>query len=415
MPNLHSHAFQRAFAGYTEQRASEQDNFWTWRRVMYDFVAQLTPDQVEAVAAQLYVEMLKAGFTAVAEFHYLHHNQNGDPYDNIAEMSDHVIAAARSSGIAITHLPVFYAHGGFGGQPPADGQRRFVNHLDQFAELLEILFAEYAGDANVRVGIAPHSRRAVTEEELHEIVTALSAHDPTAPIHIHIAEQTAEVDDCVSWSGLPPVAWLFDRFQPDKRWCLVHATHVTQEELGTIAASGAVAGLCPTTEANLGDGLFPAEDYLALNGVFGIGSDSNVSISPIEELRILEYGQRLVHRRRAVLGPANGSVGAHLFSRAALGGAAALGITAGRLEIGCRADLMVLDGEMPVLLNKPGDTLLDAMVFAGNQNPVTDVMVAGQWRVRDRRHPREQEIFERFKRVQEAILGRDDGNTLPDH
>ena len=292
MANLHSHAFQRAFAGYTEQRHAGDDDFWTWRQVMYDFVRKVTPEQIRVVAEQLYIEMLKAGYTAVGEFHYLHHDSNGNPYASLPEMSEHIIEAARGCGIAITHLPVLYAHGGFGGQPATEGQRRFVNDVEQFSKLLEKLFSTHRHDPNIRLGIAPHSLRAVTEQQLKDVLVVLDGLDSNAPVHIHIAEQTGEVQDCLAWSGAPPVGWLYDHFSPDHRWCLVHATHLTESELISLADSGAIAGLCPTTEANLGDGVFPAETFLMRAGRFGIGSDSNVSVSPIEELRTLEYSQR---------------------------------------------------------------------------------------------------------------------------
>lgn len=399
MANVHSHAFQRAFAGYTEQRQTGDDNFWSWRQVMYDFVSRVTPEQVYTVAEQLYIEMLKAGYTVVGEFHYLHHDVDGKPYASLTEMSERIIEAARICGIAITHLPVLYAHGGFGGQPASIGQRRFLNHVEQFSNLLEKLFSTYCNDANIRIGIAPHSLRAVTEQELRQALANLDHLDRDAPVHIHIAEQTGEVDDCLNWCGARPVAWLYDHFTPDHRWCLIHATHLSAAELDTVATSEASVGLCPTTEANLGDGVFPAEKFLDGGGRFGIGSDSNVSVSPIEELRTLEYSQRLVHRRRAILAPAGGSVGAHLYATAARNGAIALGRHSGTLEIGYQADLVVIDDQTPVLVNKPAHTLLDAMVFAGNTNPVTDVMVSGVWQVRDRYHPREESVFKAFKRV----------------
>ena len=403
MANLHSHAFQRAFAGYTEQRSAGDDNFWSWRQVMYDFVAKVTPEQAQTVAEQLYIEMLKAGYTAVGEFHYLHHDPDGNPYASLSEMSERILAAAAASGIAITHLPVLYVQGGFGVQPANAEQRRFVNDIDQFSTLLQKLFADYRREPNVRIGIAPHSLRAVTEQQLKDVLAVLDQLDSSAPVHIHIAEQTAEVDASLAWCGARPVAWLLDHFGPDERWCLVHATHMIDDELEQLATSGATAGLCPTTEANLGDGVFPADAFLERGGQFGIGSDSNVSVSPIEELRTLEYSQRFVHRRRAILAPAGGSVGAHLYAAAATGGANALGLRSGKIETGYRADLVVIDDQTPVLINKPGDTLLDAMVFAGNSNPVSDVLVAGKWVVRDGYHPREEPVFEAFKQVQNEV------------
>ena len=403
MANLHSHAFQRAFAGHTEQSHKGNDNFWTWRQVMYDFVAKVTPDQAQIIAEQLYIEMLKAGFTSVGEFHYLHHDQSGHPYADLSQMSTRIIEAARQNGIAITLLPVLYAYGGFGAQPSTRGQQRFVNNIERFSRLLEKLFSTYATERNIVVGFAPHSLRAVSEEQIREMVAHLHHLDAKAPIHIHIAEQRSEVDDCIAWCGTTPVAWLFNHFEPDERWCLVHATHITDAELSALARSGATVGLCPTTEANLGDGVFPAEKFLAQQGRFGIGSDSNVSVSPIEELRTLEYSQRFMHRRRAILAPRGGSVGAHLYATAALHGAEAIGRHSGALDIGYTADLVVIDELTPTLINKPGDILLDAMIFAGHSNPVRDVMVSGQWQVRDGFHSREDQVLDAFRRVQSEI------------
>lgn len=391
MPNLHSHAFQRAMAGLAEHArpgAAKDDSFWTWREVMYRFVAALTPEQVQAIAAQLYVEMLQAGYTAVGEFHYLHHGPDGRPYDDVAEMSRRTVAAAGTAGIGITQLPVLYGYGGFGAQKAGEGQRRFLNDPSGLLRIVEALQTAYEQNPQVRVGVAPHSLRAVTPETLDEVVAGLSALDAAAPIHIHIAEQTKEVDDCVAWCGRRPVEHLMETRAPDARWCLVHATHMTEQETAALAASGAVAGLCPTTEANLGDGLFPAEPYIAAGGRWGIGSDSHISLSPVEELRWFEYGQRLTTRRRNVLageGP-DTSVGQRLFVQALAGGAQALGRPIGALEVGKRADLLVLDPEHPAVATLPVERLLDGVVFAGNRNPVRDVMVGGKWVVQEGRH-----------------------------
>jgi formimidoylglutamate deiminase len=409
MPNLHSHAFQRAMAGLTEQAgqrgtAAATDSFWTWRTLMYDFVARLTPDAVEAIAAQLYVEMLKSGYTAVAEFHYLHHDPEGRPYADLAEMSERVLAAAKASGIGITHLPVLYNAGGFGGKPAGPGQRRFLNDPDRFLRLIEGLASRHRDDPQVRIGIAPHSLRAVTPEMLQTAVAGLSAMDAQAPIHIHIAEQTKEVEDCLAWSRRRPVEWLLEHQHVDQRWCLIHATHMTGAEVKSFADSGAVAGLCPTTEANLGDGFFPAIDYLAAGGLFGIGSDSHISVSPIEELRWLEYGQRLTTRRRNVLAPGGPHVGAGLYRAALAGGSRALRRDIGRIAVGARADLLVLDAGSPGLAGRTGDTLIDAMIFAGNQNPIRDVMVGGRLVVESGRHALEAAVLARYKSAMSALL-----------
>ncbi len=405
MPNLHSHAFQRAMAGLAERAGPGNDSFWTWREVMYGFVRRITPEQVEAIAAQLYLEMLKAGYTAVGEFHYLHHDPEGRPYDDLAEMSRRILAAARRTGIGLTHLPVLYGYGGFGGQPPGEGQRRFINDPIRFLKLLESLHGETKHDPQCALGIAPHSLRAVTPETLKAVIEGLDALDKGAPLHIHVAEQQKEVHDCIEWSSQRPVEWLLVNMDLGPRWCLVHATHMTEQETAQLARSGAVAGLCPTTEANLGDGVFPADDYLAHDGAFGIGSDSHISVSPIEELRWLEYGQRLTRKRRNLLSNSEAapSVGAWLIRKALAGGAQALGRPVGRLELGCRADLVVLDPDCPALAGRPEEVLLDALVFAGNDNPVRDVMVGGRWVVRARRHGEEAAILAGYRAALAAL------------
>jgi formimidoylglutamate deiminase len=296
MPNLHSHAFQRAFAGLTEYRGEGGDSFWSWRDRMYRFAAAISPDQLEDIATQLYIEMLRAGYTSVCEFHYLHHDPRGEAYAEPAEMSLRIVAAARRAGIGLTLLPVLYQAGGFGTQPPLPGQRRFVGTVDALMRIVERL-----RDTGARVGVAPHSLRAVPPPALAELVAAVHAGDAAAPVHLHIAEQQREVDDCVAWSGRRPVQWLMDHAPVDRRWCLVHATHADRSEREAIAHSGAVVGLCPTTEANLGDGVFDAGHFLAAGGAWGIGSDSHASVDAAEELRWLEYLQRLAAQRRNVL------------------------------------------------------------------------------------------------------------------
>ena len=405
MPNLHSHAFQRAMAGLAERAGPGEDSFWTWREVMYGFVARLDPDQVEAIAAQLYVEMLKAGFTAVGEFHYLHHGPDGTPYKDPAEMSHRIVRAATRSGIGLTLLPVLYAGGDFGGTPARPEQRRFTHEVPGFLDLLSRLFSAYADSAQVRVGFAPHSLRAVPPEVLRSTLEGLDDLDAEVPVHLHIAEQQKEVQDCIDWCGQRPVEWLLGSFDVAPRWCLVHATHITDEEARRLAGSGAVAGLCPTTEANLGDGVFPARTYLEAGGRFGIGSDSHVSVSPIEELRWLEYGQRLTTRTRNVLGgPDNAAVGAALFRQALLGGAQALGRPIGRLAEGARADLIVVDPGRPALVGRVGDELLNALVFAGNENPVSDVMVGGDWVVKEGRHREEADVFRAYGKTLASLI-----------
>ncbi|MGE8332571.1 MAG: formimidoylglutamate deiminase, partial [Pseudomonas putida] len=295
MPNLHSHAFQRAMAGLAEVAGNPNDSFWTWRDLMYRLVGQITPEQLQVIARQLYIEMLKAGYTSVAEFHYVHHDQAGKAYADPAELSRRISAAAAESGIGLTLLPVLYSYAGFGGQAPNDGQRRFINSTEQYLQLQTQLAPLLAAQPAQHLGLCFHSLRAVTPGQIAEV---LAASDKQCPVHIHIAEQQKEVDDCLGWSGLRPLQWLYEHVEVDRRWCLVHATHAEPDEVTAMARSGAVAGLCLTTEANLGDGIFPAVDFLAQGGRMGIGSDSHVSLSVVEELRWLEYGQRLRDQRR---------------------------------------------------------------------------------------------------------------------
>ncbi|RED53980.1 formimidoylglutamate deiminase [Aestuariispira insulae] len=404
MTNLHSHAFQRAMAGLAERQGDPQDSFWTWREVMYGFLARITPEDAQAIAAQLYLECLKRGYTAIGEFHYLHHGPGGAHYDNIAEMSCRVMQAAQATGIAATHLPVLYAYGGFGATPLGTAQQRFKNDPDGIIEIISATRQAFADNPNIRVGLAPHSLRAVDEAYLTQAVTSLHEEDHTAPVHIHIAEQVREVEDCLAWSGQRPVEWLYDKIEVDGRWCLVHATHLTDGECDRIAASKAVAGICPTTEANLGDGLFPFLRFREQKGIWGIGSDSHVSQCPVEELRLLEYGQRLTHRRRNLAASeTQPSVGATLWTEAAHGGAQALARNAGTIAVGKRADLIVLDADHVNLHGKNGDQILDALVFSGNDNLIRDVMVGGHWRIRERTHPLESEIRTRFKAVLERL------------
>jgi len=407
IPNVHGHAHQRAMAGLAEAAGLGDDSFWTWRQVMYRFLARMTPDDLEAIAAQLYVEMLKAGYTAVGEFHYLHRQPDGSAYDNPAEMSLRILAAAGQAGIALTHLPALYVAGGFGPRPLGEAQRRFRMDASELLQLVEHLrmTARDHEAALLRVGIAPHSLRAAPPEELSRAVAGLRAIDAEAAIHIHVAEQTAEVEDCLAWSGRRPVEWLLDEMPVDRHWCLVHATHMTAAETARLAGSGAVAGLCPTTEANLGDGFFPARDFLSEGGRIGIGSDSHISVSPVEELRWLEYGERLSRRRRAVLaGAPGGSTGRRLLEAALAGGAQALAQPMGGIAVGRRCDLVVLDDEAPIMAGRSGDAAIDSFVFSGNVTPVRHVMVAGKWRVRDGHHADEAAIARRFRATMRQLM-----------
>ncbi|MDF1634813.1 formimidoylglutamate deiminase [Mycoplana sp. MJR14] len=395
MANLHSHAFQRGMAGLAELRGPGSDSFWSWRTVMYRFALSMNPEQVEAVAAQLYVEMLEAGFTRVGEFHYLHHDADGRPYADIGELAARIAAAARTTGIGLTLLPVFYAHAGFGGSAPGEGQRRFINDRDGYARLLARCRELTAALPGGVTGVAPHSLRAVTPEELAAVV-ALAG---DAPIHIHIAEQVKEVEDCIAWSGRRPVEWLLENAPVDGRWCLIHATHMTDAETDAMAASGAVAGLCPITEANLGDGTFAAIRFLAGGGRFGIGSDSNVLIGLGDELRQLEYSQRLLHRGRNMIAAPGGSTGRALFDGAMAGGAAALGVETG-IAAGAPADFVSLRPRHDIPVS--GDRLLDAWVFSAGVAPDT-VWVAGRKLVENGRHAAREATAARFAEAMRAL------------
>ncbi|WP_269931687.1 formimidoylglutamate deiminase [Aminobacter sp. HY435] len=393
MPNLHSHAFQRGMAGLAEIRGPSTDSFWSWREVMYKFALSMTPEQVEAVAAQLYVEMLEAGFTRVGEFHYLHHDRDGSTYANIAEMAERVAAASTETGIGLTLLPVFYAHSSFGGAPANPGQRRFINDTNRFARLFEKCSEALKGIDGAVLGLAPHSLRAATPEEL-AAVTAMTR----GPIHIHIAEQVKEVEDCIAWSGARPVEWLLGHSNVSGRWCLIHATHMTETETIALARTGAVAGLCPITEANLGDGVFSAPLFAEHGGRFGVGSDSNVEISVGGELRMLEYSQRLAHRARNVLAAAGQSTGRALFDAALAGAAQALGAGPAGVTKGAAADLVSLDADHPTLAGKSGDAILDAAIFAGADR-IDSVWVRGRKVVTNGAHFRREAIAARFRAV----------------
>ncbi len=401
MVNCHSHAFQRAFAGFSEQGSEGQDSFWTWRKIMYQFLAQLTDVDAKNIAKQLYIEMLKMGYTRVAEFHYLHHDIDGSVYDNnvanLATMAQAIFDAAKESGIGLTLLPVLYQHSGFGEQKPTDGQKRFINSTKQFNQLVSDCFTLSEHYSNTNVGIAPHSLRAVDKISLTEAVAHVRALDNQAPVHIHISEQQKEVDDCLAHYGKRPVQWLLDNVELDKHWCLIHATHLDEQERKGIVAKQAIAGICPTTEANLGDGIFPTTEFLAENGTFAIGSDSHISVNPIEELRWLEYAQRLIRQQRAILAtPEQASVGQNLWQQAAIGGAQSTNSNTGSLAIGKQADLLVLDSDKTKLFANANQHLLDSVIFASQQNPVADVMVNGQWVIKAQQHAEQAITSEKF-------------------
>lgn len=387
MPNLHSHAFQRAFAGLTEHRAEAQDSFWSWRTLMYRFAARLGPQQMEAIATWLYAEMLEAGYTSVCEFQYVHHDRDGRAYADDATLSLALLNAARATGIGLTLLPVLYQTSGFGGLAPNDGQRRFIRSTDSMLQLLDTL-KPLCDAQGARLGLAPHSLRAVPPDALRDVLAGLDALDATAPIHIHIAEQTAEVDACVAWSGQRPVAWLLDHAAVDARWCLVHATHMDADEYARGARSGAVAGLCPSTEANLGDGLFDFATWRGHGGAWGIGSDSHACVNAAEELLLLEYGQRLVTRQRNVgADAAQRHVATALTLAAVQGGAQASGRRTGGLAVGEQADFVVLDADHIALQGLSASDMLSSHVFASHRTSAIDaVWVGGRQRVERGRH-----------------------------
>ncbi|PZQ55529.1 MAG: formimidoylglutamate deiminase [Novosphingobium pentaromativorans] len=399
--NLHSHAFQRGMAGLAEQRGDTDDSFWTWREVMYRFLDRMTPGDLHALAAMAYLEMLESGFTRVGEFHYLHHDPEGRAYGDPAEMSVAIARAAGEVGLGLTLLPVFYAHSGFGAQPPSEGQRRFIHDLDGFSRLLDGARRAVSGLDDAVVGLAPHSLRAVSPEQLSVLETMV----PGAPVHIHIAEQVREVEDCLAWSGQRPVEWLLDHAEVGPRWCLVHATHMTEDETRRLARSGAVAGLCPITEANLGDGLFPARAFLAEGGRWGVGSDSNVLIDGTEELRLFEYGQRLQHRgRNIVASRETRSTGETLWRQAVEGGAQALGVKSG-LSIGLPFDAVSLDLDHPSLAARDSDRLLDGLVFAAGRSAVDCVWRFGAQVVSGGRHLARDAVVRRYRDSLGRLIG----------
>ncbi|PCH95748.1 MAG: formimidoylglutamate deiminase [Gammaproteobacteria bacterium] len=408
MVNCHSHAFQRAFAGFSEQGSEGQDSFWTWRKIMYKFLAQLSHEDAQVIAQQLYIEMLKMGYTRVAEFHYLHHDIDGSPYSEsshsnnsvtsgLATMAQAIFKAAKNSGIGLTLLPVLYQYAGFGQQEPSEGQKRFINATEQFNQLVSDCFDLTKQYANTNVGIAPHSLRAVDKKAMIAAVKHVRSLDDKAPIHIHIAEQQQEVTDCLQHYSKRPVQWLLDNIELDQHWCLIHATHINEQEQQGIVASKAIAGICPTTEANLGDGIFPTTEFLALNGTFAIGSDSHISVNPIEELRWLEYVQRLTKQQRAILAVTETpSVGQNLWQKAAQGGAQSTNSNTGTLALGKQADLLVLDEQQTCLFANNNQHLLDSVIFASQKNLIKDVMVNGAWVVQKGQHAHQQNSADNF-------------------
>lgn len=405
MPNLHSHAFQRAFGGLTEFRGQAQDSFWSWRNLMYGFANRMSPEALEAIATWLYLEMLEAGYTSVCEFHYVHHDVGGKPYANDATLSLALLRAAQKTGIGITLLPVLYQSSSFGGKPPREDQARFIRSTDNMLSLLQQLEPAVRAQA-ANLGLAPHSLRAVPPDSLKAAVAGLHAMLPKAPVHIHIAEQTQEVDDCVAWSGQRPVQWLMNHAPVDPRWCLIHATHMTPEEYASAAKSGAVAGICPTTEANLGDGIFDMPLWLKHGGRWGVGSDSHATVNAAEELLMLEYSQRLNLRQRNVLGNgAQPQVASLMTLQAVAGGAQASGRAITGLAVGQQADFVVLDSEHVALSGLPADSGHAGHVFASHRtSAISEVWVGGLQRVQAGRHAQHDNAKQAFVLARKALL-----------
>jgi formimidoylglutamate deiminase len=405
--NLHSHSFQRAMAGMTEYTTGQADSFWTWRVLMYKFLDHLTPEHVEAIAALAFMEMLEAGFASVGEFHYLHHQPGGTPYSNLAELSDRIYSAAHDTGIGLTHLPVLYSYGGAGQKPLAGGQLRFGNELERFNRLVEhCRSARHFMPGDTNVGIAPHSLRATVPAQLEELAKLY----PDLPKHMHVAEQQLEVDEVIEWLGARPIEWMLGHVDPAQHWCFIHATQMVPKETEALARSGVVAGLCPVTESNLGDGIFDGKRFMEAGGTFGIGLDSNVSISLARELSTLEYSQRLRDRARNVLaGEADAtgrsSVGSSIYAQAARGGAAALGRNSGTIAVGKLADLVAINGQHHSLAALGNNALIDGFIFATPDRVITDVWSAGRHVVVQGVHGKRDAIIARYQRAIAELTG----------
>lgn len=406
MPNLHSHCFQMISSGLVEKASCKKvvDDFWSWRKVIYEIISNITPEALEVVATYAYQEMLKRGFTSVAEFHYLHQSKKLSSQSNKQEMSQRIIQASKNAQINLCLLPSFYAHGNFGAQPITDNQQNFTLKLDEYLSLVDDLKENLTKQNNFNIGIAPHSLRAVTHEELKELID-YAKNKSSMPIHIHIAEQLKEVKDCLKHTNLRPVHWLYNHFDIDDKWCLIHATHINSRELDMIINSQACVGICPTTEANLGDGIFPTPDLQSEGGVYGIGTDMNNSTCVASELRMLEYAQRLIRKRRSILAtPANKSTGESIYKKSLYGGSQALKLNTGAISKGYRADFVVLDDNSPAFFGKKTKDIFDSWIFNGNYNPVRDVFVNGEIVVKNQRHINQEKNTKKYKKSLETIL-----------
>ncbi len=405
MVNNHSHAFQWAMAGLAEQSGEGKDSFWSWRKVMYDFVGKIMPEDLKNIATALYMQMLKAGYTSVGEFHYLHHDIGGVHYNDIGEMSWQIAQAANDSGINVTLLPVFYRYAGFGEQAPNHGQNRFINDQDFYAKLLARV-ADISQETEHNFGIAPHSLRAVNKDDMEFAIAQLDSFNYKSPIHIHIAEQLKEVDDCLDFYGQRPVEWLHNNFEINERWCLVHATHINDKEIQQTADSKAIISVCTTTEGNLGDGYFEMLKYQAANGRWGIGSDSHISVCATEELRWLEYQNRLKSHSRTVLTEADSSSNGYwLWANAAQGGAQSLNVQAGQIAKGYRADFIELDNNALALFAKQGNQLLDGLIFNHqNDSCIQSVWSKGKKVIESNYHAKETIIIDNYKKTLKKLL-----------
>lgn len=403
MPNVHSHAFQRAMAGLTENISVRGDDFWNWRNMMYSYANKITPEQMFTIAAHLYMEMLKAGYTSVAEFHYIHHDRDGKQYSNPTLLADSISEAAEYVGIGLTLLPTLYQSSNFGDVRPSNEQRRFINNTDQFLNIVDNLSRKKTPQR--QIGVALHSLRAVPSESISQVISLKKQLGISTPLHIHISEQVKEIADCIKYRNSRPVQWLHNYVEIDSSWCLIHSTHLDKNELNLLANSGCVVGLCPTTEANLGDGIFPAKRFMDKGGNIAIGSDSHICVDPTEELRWLEYSQRLTHLKRNQLAQSNTPhTGTFLWESAIKGGAKACGRNIDGIRVNNSADLIVLDDAHTIFAGKDSETYLDTFVFASNSKIVKDVMVAGHWVVKNGKHALESTLNQNFSNTIKSLV-----------
>ena len=395
MVNVHSHIHQRLIAGLTGYRAVGQDSFWTWREQMYRAVSMLSLKEFQTLAAHAFMELLEGGYTVTGEFHYPHRLDGTKPLQTALGL----LEAADHAGMALTLLPVWYQSAGFGRMAPTDRQRAFVMTLDELNSLINDLRKHTSGSLH-EVGVAPHSLRAVEVSDLPEMLAMIQS----GPVHLHISEQPAEVGECLDHCGCTPIQLLSEHVQLDRRWCLIHATHATEAELEIMAASDAVVGLCPTTEADLGDGLFPVRQFLDAGGVYAIGSDSNLVTDAASELRLLDWGQRLRLNQRNVLCDEGEHIGRRLWQDTARFGAQALGQPVGELAVGRRADWVVLDSTHSLLAALDADQQLDTFIFSAAQDLVDQVWVSGRMQVTGGRHAGRESLHDDIARLRRRLM-----------